>query len=230
MVRAPTPAGLVVAGEEAAPATTERLRLARELHDTLASAIVVIGVQAGVADQALDRGEAGREQAREALRTIRTATRQVLKDLQATVATLRGRSGADGPVRGIGRLDALTSLAADAGVRVGLTVQGAARRLPPAVDLAAYRIVQEALTNVLRHAGPATATVRLTYDEDHLVVQVDDDGHGAAAGWPPVGGTGLLGMRERVAALGGRLEAGPRPSGGFRVLATLPLDGPEPQG
>jgi signal transduction histidine kinase len=155
MRRAPTPAGPVVAGEEAAPATTERLRLARELHDTIASAIVVIGVQAGVADQALDRGEAGREQAREALRTIRTASRQVLKDLQATVAALRGRSGADGPVRGIGQLDALTSLAADAGVRVGLTVQGAARRLPPAVDLAAYRIVQEALTNVLRHAGPA---------------------------------------------------------------------------
>jgi signal transduction histidine kinase len=218
------PAGLVVAGEEAAPATTERLRLARELHDTIASAIVVIGVQAGVADQALDRSEAGREQAREALRTIRTASRQVLKDLQATVATLRGRSGADGPVRGIGQLDALTSLAADAGVQVGLTVQGAARRLPPAVDLAAYRIVQEALTNVLRHAGPATATVRLTYGEGHFAVQVEDDGHGAA-GWPPVGGTSLLGMRERVAALGGRLEAGPRPAGGFRVLAMLPLDG-----
>ena len=160
---APTPAGPVVAGEVAAPATTERLRLARELHDSVASAIVVIGVQAGVADQALDRGEAGRERAREALRTIRTVSRQVLEDLQA-VATLRGGSGADGPARGVGQLDALTSLAADAGVRVGLTVQGAARRLPPAVDLAAYRIVQEALTNVLRHAGPATAMVRLTYE------------------------------------------------------------------
>jgi signal transduction histidine kinase len=84
--------------------------------------------------------------------------------------------------------------------------------------------VQEALTNVLRHAGPATAMVRLSCDEDHLAVQVDDDGHGAAAQWPPVGGNGLLGMRERVAALGGRLEAGPWPAGGFRVLATLPLD------
>jgi signal transduction histidine kinase len=152
------PAGLVVAGEEAAPATNAGLRLARELHDGVASAIVVIGgVQAGVADQALDRGEAGRERAREALRTIRTASRQVLEDLQATVATLRGGSGADGPVRGVGQLDELTSLAADAGVRVGLTVQGVARRLPPAVDLAAYRLVQEALTNVLRHAGAATA-------------------------------------------------------------------------
>ena len=218
------PAGLV-AGEEAAPATTARLRLARELHDGLGFAIVVVGVQAGVADQALDRGEAGREQAREALRTIRTTSRQALEDLQATVATLRGGSGADGPVRGVGQLDALTSLAGDAGLRVGLTVQGVARRLPPTVDLAAYRIVQEALTNVLRHAGPATAMVRLSYDEDHLAVQVDDDGHRAPAGWPSVGGTGLLGMGERVAALGGRLEAGPRPAGGFRVLATLPLDG-----
>jgi signal transduction histidine kinase len=222
---APPPAGWVMAGEEAAPATTARLQLARELHDGIASAIVVIAVQAGVADQALDRGEAGRERAREALRTIRTASRQVLEDLQATVATLRGRSGTDGPVRGIGQLDALTSLAAEAGVRVGLTVQGVARQIPPAVDLAAYRIVQEALTNVLRHAGPATAMVRLTYDENHLAVQVDDDGQGAAAGWPPVGGNGLLGMRERVAALGGRLEAGPRPARGFRVLAMLPLDG-----
>jgi signal transduction histidine kinase len=200
---APPPAGLVAAGEEAAPATTARLRLARELHDSVASAIVVIGVQAGGADQALDRGEAGRERAREVLRTIRTASRQVLEDLQATVATLRGGSGADGPVRGVGQLDALTSLAADAGVRVDLTVQGVARRLPPAVDLAAYRIVHEALTNLLRHAGPATAMVRLSYDEDHLAVQVDDDGHGATAGWPPVGGNGLLGMRERIAALGG---------------------------
>jgi signal transduction histidine kinase len=97
--------------------------------------------------------------------------------------------------------------------------------LAPAVDLAAYRIVQEALTNVLRHAGPATVMVRLAYDEDRLTVQVDDDGHGAAAGWPSVGGNGLVGMRERLTELGGRLEAGPRPAGGFRVLATLPLDG-----
>ena len=174
------PAGPVAVGEEAAPATTAGLRLARELHDSLGFAIVIIGVQAGVADQALDRGEAGREQAREALRTIRTTSRQALEDLQATVATLRGGSGADGPARGVGQLDALTSLAADAGLGVGLTVQGVARRLPPAVDLAAYRIVQEALTNVLRHAGPATAMVRLRYDEDHLAVQVDDDGHRAA--------------------------------------------------
>ena len=219
------PAGLVVAGEEAASATTAGLGLAGELHDGIGFAIVIIGIQAGVADQALDHGEAGRAQAREALGRIRTTSRQALEDLAATVATLREGSGPDGPARGVGQLDALTSLAAGAGLRVGLRVQGVARRLPPAVDLAAYRIVQEALTNVLRHAGPATAMVRLRYDEDHLAVQVDDDGHRAATGWLPVGGAGLLGMGERVAALGGRLEAGPRPAGGFRVLATLPLDG-----
>jgi signal transduction histidine kinase len=220
-----TPAGRVVAGEEAAPAASGRLQLARELHDSIASAIVIIGIQAGLADQALDQGEAGQGRAREALGTIRAVGRQVLEDLQATVATLRGSSGANGPPRGLGQLHALTSQAGGAGVRVDLTVQGAARRLPPAIDLAAYRIVQEALTNVLRHAGPATAVVRLTYDDDHLSVQVDDDGHGAPGGWPPAGGNGLPGMRERIAALGGRLEAGPRPAGGFRVLATLPLDG-----
>ena len=217
------PAGLVVAGEEAAAATSARLQLARELHDSLASAIVIIGIQAGLADQALDHGETGRERAREALGTIRAVGRQGLEDLQATVATLRGSSSANGPSRGVDQLDELTSLAAGAGTRVDLTVQGAARRLPPAVDRAAYRIVQEALTNVLRQAGPAAAMVRLTYDDDHLSVQVDDDGHGALAGWPPAGGNGLVGMRERIAALGGRLDAGPRPAGGFRVLATLPL-------
>jgi signal transduction histidine kinase len=94
------------------------------------------------------------------------------------------RATRPGPSRGVDQLHALTSQAAGAGIRVDLRVQGVTRRLPPAVDLAAYRIVQEALTNVLRHAGPATATVRLTYDDDHLSVQVDDDGHGAAAGWP----------------------------------------------
>jgi len=119
-------------------------------------------------------------------------------------------------------------MAGAAGVRVELMVVGAARPLPPAVDLAAHRIVQEALTNVLRHAGSATATVGLTYREGDLTVQVDDDGHRAATRRPLGvfgGGNGLPGMGERVAALGGRLEAGPRPGGGFRVVATMPLNG-----
>ena len=223
------PAGLVMAGEEAAAATGARLQLARELHDSLASAIVIIGIQAGVADQALDHGETGRERAREALRTIRAVGRQVLEDLQATVAILRGSSSASGPRRGVDQLHELIRLAAGGGTRVDLMVQGAARRLPPAVDLAVYRIVQEALTNVLRHAGPATAMVRLTYDDDHLSVQVDDNGKGSeppsAADGSLRPGQGLVGMRERIVALGGRLDAGPRPAGGFRVLATLPLGG-----
>ena len=218
-------AGPADTGEEAAPADGERLRLARELHDTIASAIAVIAIQAGVADHALQRCQAEPERAREALRTIRGASLQALDELQATVTTLRGKAGAHRPRPGVAQLDALTGLADGAGVRVELMVVGAARPLPPAVDLAVYRIVQEALTNVLRHAGPATATVRLTYRERDLTVHIDDDGHRAGGRRRSGGGNGLVGMGERVAALGGRLQAGPRPGGGFRVLATIPLDG-----
>jgi len=217
-------AGPPDAGEEAAPANEERLRLARELHDTIASSIAVIAIQVGVADQALERCEADPERAREALRTIRAVSQQALDDLKATVAKLRGGKGAHGPRPGVAQLDALIGLAGGVGVRVELAVVGATRPLPPAIDLAAYRIVQEALTNVIRHAGPATAMVRMTYGDRDLTVQVDDDGHGAEAKRPSGSGNGLLGMGERIAALGGRLEAGPRPGGGFRVVATMPLD------
>jgi len=218
-------AGPPDADQEAAPAAGERLRLARELHDTIAAAIAVIAIQAGVADHALQRCQAEPQRARAALQTIRAASLQALDELQAAVRTLRGGAGARGPRPGVAQLDALTGLAGAAGVRVELTVVGAARPLPSSVDLAAYRIVQEALTNVLRHAGSATARVRLTYRERDLTVQVDDDGP-RAGGRRPLGGGGhgLLGMQERVAALGGRLAAGPRPSGGFRVVATIPLD------
>jgi signal transduction histidine kinase len=217
-------AGPPDADEEATPAHGEQLRLARELHDTIAAAIAVIAIQAGVADHALERCQAEPQRAREALQTIRAVSLQVLDELQATVTTLRGGAGARGPRPGVAQLDALTGLAGAAGVRVELTVVGATRPLPPLVDLAAYRIVQEALTNVIRHAGSATATVRLTYRERDLTVQVDDDGRGAEGRRPLGGGNGLLGMQERVAALGGRLEAGPRSGGGFRVVATIPLD------
>jgi signal transduction histidine kinase len=211
--------------DEEMPADRERLRLARELHDTIASAIAVIAIQAGVADHALERCQAEPQRAREALQTIRAASVQALDELQATVRTLRGKAAARGPRPGVAQLEALTGLAGAAGLRVELAVVGAARPLPPAVDLAAYRIVQEALTNVLRHAGSATATVRLTYRERDLTVQVDDDGRGATGRRPSGGGgNGLLGMQERIAALGGRLEAGPRSGGGFRVVATMPLD------
>ncbi len=218
-------AGPPDADQQAVPADGERLRLARELHDTIASAIAVIAIQAGVADHALECCQTEPERAREALRTIRAASLQALDELQATVTTLRGKAGGRGPRPGVAQLDALTGMAGAAGLRVELAVVGAARPLPPAVDLAAYRIVQEALTNVLRHAGPATARVRLTYRERDLSVQVDDDGRGAGGRRPSGGGgNGLLGMQERIAALGGRLEARPRPGGGFRVVATIPLD------
>jgi signal transduction histidine kinase len=166
-------AGPPDAGEEAAPADGERLRLARELHDTIASAIAVIAIQAGVAEQVLERCEAEPERTREALRTIRAASLQALAELQATVTTLRGGAGARRPRPGVAQLDALTATVGRAGVRVELAVVGAARPLPAAAELAVCRIVQEALTNVLRHAGPATATVRLTYRESDLAVQVE---------------------------------------------------------
>ena len=111
-----------------------------------------------------------------------------------------------------------------AGLPVRTKIEGARRALPTGVDLAAYRIVQEALTNVTRHAGEATATVRIAYGEDAVTVVVDDDGRGAPAVTPPNGGNGIPGMRERATALGGALEAGPRPGGGFRVRARLPVD------
>jgi signal transduction histidine kinase len=114
--------------------------------------------------------------------------------------------------------------AASAGLDVRVETQGNPRPLPSGVDLAAFRIIQEALTNVTRHAGHATATVLLRYGERDLTVQVDDDGRGAPAGTPG-GGTGIAGMTERATALGGRLEAGTRPGGGFRVLSRLPTDG-----
>jgi signal transduction histidine kinase len=208
----------------------ERLRLARELHDITAHTIAVIAIQAGVAEEAL-RGCP--EPARAAVRAIRASSRQALAELKATVTTLREGEGAAtrGPLPGLDRLEELVAMAHDAGVRVQLAVSGAARPLPPAVELTAYRIVQEALTNVLRHAQATSATVRLRYARDAVEVEVDDDGCGAQPTRPPGGvsgvssaGHGLAVMAERAAVVGGRLEAGPKPDGGFRVNARLPLD------
>jgi signal transduction histidine kinase len=205
-------------------ASEERLRIARELHDVLAHNISLVSVQAGVALHLLDQRP---EQARAALEAIRAASRDALGELRSVLDVLR--QGEGGPPRApeprLDRLDSLLAGAAAGGLQVRTEVEGTVRPLPAGVDLAAYRIVQEALTNVARHAGRAVATVRLAYGRDDLTVQVDDDGDGQADGQPPGGGNGIRGMRERAAALGGRLEAGPRPGGGFRVLARLPLDG-----
>jgi signal transduction histidine kinase len=204
----------------------ERLRIARELHDVLAHTIAVVAVQAGVVADVLEESPA---QARTALAAIRSASREAMAELKATVGVLRERNGDQAPRApspGLGQLAGLLELAREAGLRVESAVAGEPRPLPALVDLTAYRIVQESLTNVGRHAGAATATVTIRYEPGAVVVEVDDDGRGPAPG--PVDGQpgyGLAGMAERSAVLGGRLEAGPRPGGGFRVRARLPLAG-----
>ncbi|MBB6394086.1 signal transduction histidine kinase [Actinomadura coerulea] len=212
--------------EEAARrrAGEERLRIARELHDSLTHSISIIKVQAGVAVHlARRRGE----DVPPALLAIQEASGDAMRELRATLEVLRDADHAEGEslASGLDRLDDLVERARSIGLPATVTISGTRRDLPSEVDRAAYRIVQEALTNVSRHAGGASAAVRVDYAGGELVVQVDDDG-GADPDAPPVPGTGLLGMRERVAALGGRLRAEPRPEGGFTVRAELPLGGP----
>lgn len=226
-------------------ANEERLRLARDLHDITAHTIAVIAIQAGVADEALDRVEGCPEPVREAVRAIRGASRQAMAELKATVAALRDGAAPRGPLPGLQQLDELVGMATSAGVRVRLEVTGAVCPLPPAIDLTAFRIVQESLTNVLRHAGASYATVRVRYEPDAVQVEVDDDGQGTGSdgvgagpdgpdgpgsGRPPAAvpahrqpGHGLTVMAERAAAVGGRLTAGPGSPRGFRVHARLPL-------
>ena len=206
----------------------ERLRIARELHDVLAHTIAVVTVQAGVAADVLAESP---EQARAALRAIRSASREAMAELQATVGVLRagelgGEQAPRAPSPGLGQLGGLLEAARERGLTVEAEVAGEPRPLPALVDLTAYRIVQESLTNVGRHAGGAAATVTIRYEPGAVVVEVDDDGQGP--GPEPADahqGFGLAGMAERSAALGGSLEAGPRPGGGFRVRAWLPLAG-----
>ncbi|MCW2674097.1 MAG: two-component sensor histidine kinase [Frankiales bacterium] len=205
--------------EERRRASEERLNVARELHDVLAHSVSLISVHAGVALHLLD-SDLG--QVRTSLETIRDASRDTLTELRATVGALRAPAE-DAPLRptpGLASLPSLVSGLAGAGFDVRSRVEGTERLLPPAVDLAAYRIVQEALTNVTRHASATHADVVVTYGATGVTVQVTDDGHGGAAVRV---GNGLTGMRERALALGGSLVAGPRPQGGFRVEAVLPL-------
>jgi len=197
-------------------AMEERLRIARELHDSLTHSISVIQVQSGVAEHlAHKRGE----EVPPALLAIQEAGADAARELRATLSVLRAAPGGD--ASGLCQLDSLVARARAAGLPVTVTVTGAERPLPPDVDRAAYRIVQEALTNVSRHAGPAHALVCLQYTAETLAVQVDDDGTGGGARTAGPG-LGLVGMRERVSALGGRLHAGPQDGGGFRVRAEFP--------
>ncbi len=201
-------------------AVEERLRIARELHDSLTHSISVIRVQAGVAVHlARKRGE----DVPPASLAIQEAGADAARELRTTLSALR--SAEDGDGSGRGHLDSLVARARAAGLPVTVTVTGAERALPPEVDQAAYRIVQEALTNVSRHAGRASADVQLCYSPDAVAIKVADDGPGTStsAGPRPAGpGLGIIGMRERVTGLGGRLHAGPQDGGGFQVRAEFP--------
>jgi signal transduction histidine kinase len=217
-------------------ADDERLRVAQEVHDVVGHGLAAITMQAEIALHLLPRRP---EQAAPALEAISRTSRQALDELRATLALVRhGETRA--PTAGLARLDDLVTRVRDSGVPVEVSATGGPPgRLPTAVDLAAYRVIQESLTNVLRHAGAATATVSLGYQPGELRIEVVDtgrgrpgtpgdgrpDGRGAAGPGGP--GHGIIGMRERVAAVGGELTAGPRPGGGFRVYARLPVpEGP----
>ena len=209
-------------------AMEERLRIARELHDSLTHSISVIQVQAGVAVHlARKRGE----DVPPALLAIQEAGADAGRELRATLGVLRSEEDGDGS--GLSQLDSLVARARAAGLPVTVTVTGVQRPLPAEADQAAYRIVQEALTNVSRHAGAASASVHLHYAPGTLSIQVDDDGKGQVTSAGTGNGTrasgpglGLVGMRERVSALGGQLQAWPRDGGGFRVRAELPVRAP----
>jgi signal transduction histidine kinase len=196
----------------------ERLRIAREMHDVLGQTIAAVTVQAGLADDVLDDRPA---QAREALQSIRQSTRQALRELKAVLTVLRGDEN-EPLLHGLARLDELLDVARKAGLRVDKVVSGEPWPVPAALDLTAYRVVQESLTNTIRHANATTVTVELRYEPDALMVEVNDDGSGGGQTAPP--GFGLAGMAERVSALHGVLDAGFRPGGGFRVHVRLPAE------
>ncbi|MEU8679680.1 sensor histidine kinase [Streptomyces sp. NPDC048560] len=201
-------------------ADEERLRMARELHDVLAHSISVINVQAGVGLALLD---ADPEQARVALTTIKSASKEALGEVRQVLANLRTPGDAPrAPAPGLDRLPELVEQASGAGLSVTVETEGEGGTVPPGTDLAAFRIVQEALTNVVRHSGSRTARVRIAHGPGRLRLRIDDEGP-ATGGDAGGSGSGLIGMRERAAALGGTIEAGPRPGGGFRVSAEFPL-------
>ncbi|GAB2953027.1 sensor histidine kinase [Micromonospora polyrhachis] len=209
--------------------TAERLRIARELHDMVAHSIGIIAIQAGVGCRVIDTQPA---EARNALSAIETTSRETLAGLRRMLGALRRADpeSAAGPVPldpvpldptpGLADVDRLAATATDAGVRVDVRWRGERRPLPAEIDLSAYRIVQEAVTNVVRHAHTGGCQVTVDYGDEELSVEIVDDGRGSAVGGT---GYGIVGMRERVSLLHGQFTAGPRPEGGFRVAARLPL-------
>jgi signal transduction histidine kinase len=214
----------VRAETERRQANEERLRIARELHDVVAHHMSLINVQAGVALHLVDRKP---EQAQTALMAIKDASKEALVELRALVGVLRDETEAAprSPASMLDSLDDLVERSAHAGLTVRKVVEGEVRRLPASVELAAFRIVQEAITNVVRHSGAQHADVRLDYRADVLSVRIDDDGRGGPRAHAMEPGSGLRGMHERAAALGGRLTVGAAPSGGVRIEAVLPVGG-----
>jgi signal transduction histidine kinase len=204
--------------EQERRAGEQRLGLAQELHDVLAHNISMINVQASVALHLLDDQP---DQARPALAAIKDASHDALHELRAALEVLRQGDGSAplGPAPALHELEVLLDGWRASGLDVRLDQTGQRPALPSAVELAAYCIVQEALTNVSRHAGARSAVVRIGYDDTAVTIEVSDDGVGGPAG----AGMGIAGMRERAASLGGELEAGPRPEGGFEVRARLPV-------
>jgi signal transduction histidine kinase len=199
----------------------ERARIARELHDVVAHSISVMGVQAGAVRRVLEREQ---EEQREALLSVERTGRQALAEMRRLLGILR-RSDDDlahAPPPSMSGVEELVEQIREAGLPVDLRIEGDPVPLAPGVDISAYRIVQEALTNTLKHAGPARATVAVRYLERELQLEVVDDGRGAAQNGD--GGHGLVGMRERVAIYGGHLQTGPKPGGGYAVRAHLPLE------
>jgi signal transduction histidine kinase len=197
----------------------EQARIGRELHDVIAHALSVIVVQAGAADDAFDHDP---QQAREPIRAVHAAARTALADLRRVLGILQGAPEYE-PQPGLAQLDELVERVRATGLNVSLQTEGAPQPLPAAVELSAYRLVQEALTNTLKHAAAERVRVRIRYG-DTLAIEVDDDGRGAVNGASVEGGSGLIGMRERVALLGGSLRTGRSPAGGFRVAAEIPLE------
>lgn len=207
-----------------AAVAAERARIARELHDVVAHNVSIMVVQAGGARRVLDERP---DAARGALASIEQAGRSALAELRRLLGVMRedDAGGALEPPPGVASLDRVLEQVRDAGVPVEMIAEGDARPLPPGVDMSVHRIVQESLTNVLKHAGRARATVRLRYEPNEIDVEVTDDGVGATAAASNGRGHGLIGMRERVALFGGDFHAGPRREGGFTVRARLPLGG-----
>jgi signal transduction histidine kinase len=199
-------------------ATEQRLEIARDVHDVVGHGLAVINMQAGIALHVLEKRP---EQAAIALDAIKRTSKEALEELRATLAVYRSDDPAPRrPTPGLDQLDGLVATTVQSGLPVELTVVGDPVELPASVDLAGYRIVQESLTNILRHAGPASARVRVVYEPAAVRIDVTDDGRGTPAG---PGGHGIVGMRERAEAVGGTVQAGPRAAGGFSVQASLPV-------